>query len=111
MLSISFHNPDFPDDIPFDVGGIEVPNNGSVSLDYDQELLFYAKYREKVKDYFKDNQLVTVEGTTELKAADYKNYPGEVSEANIIDLEEGDPTIPETEVTPAGLAVVEEGDN
>lgn len=97
MLSVSFHNPDFPDGIVFDIGGVAVPNNGSLELDADAELTFYAKHGQNVKDYFKDNSYVTVSGTTELTKADKANYPDdeEVSTETIVDPEEGDPTVPD----------------
>ena len=100
MLSVSFHNPDFPDGIVFDIGGVAVPNNGSTELDANAELMFYATHRQNVKDYYKDNSYVTVSGTTELTKADRANYPGddeEVFTETIVDPEEGDATIPETD--------------
>lgn len=97
MLSVGFHNPDFPDDIVFDVGGIAIPNNGSVELDHDAELLFYARYQKGVKDYFKDNPHITISGSTELSKAERAMYPGEeeVSTETIIPEGEVDPTIPD----------------
>lgn len=111
MLKVGFHNPDFPDDVIFDLGGIPVPNNGSVELSYDDELRFFATHRSKVKDRLKDNEYVTIEGSTELSKSDYGNYPGddqEVSTETIVDLDEGDPTIPD--VDPETGEVVEGSD-
>jgi hypothetical protein len=117
VLSIKFHNPDFPDDIVFGVGGIAIPNGTSVELDYDAELSFYARHGKKIKDYFADNDYVEINGTTELDSKDYDNYPSseeEVSSVVLVDTEEGDPTVPETETDPdTGVTVVvpEEGEN
>lgn len=94
MASIGFKNPDFPDDIIFDLGGIAVPNGGSVELDKDAELAFFAKYGQTVKDYFKDNSMVQVSGKSELTTADKDAYAAaeetatEVEETNTTEEDE-----------------------
>ena len=98
-VKVGFHNPDFPDGITFDIGGIAVPNNGSTELTYEQELRFYAERRQSIRDYFKDSPHVTVEGKTELSTKDRAAYPGfdETSTETIIEEDEVDPSIPETD--------------
>ena len=98
MLSISFHNPDYPDEIVFDIGGIAVPNNGTKELDAEAELAFFARHGEKVKEFYKDTPYVSVSGTSELKSKDYEPYnvsDDEVSTETIIEEGEVDPTVPE----------------
>lgn len=100
MLSVKFHNPDFPDGITFDIGGIAVPNGGSVELDAEQELKFYAERGQSVKDYFGKNKQVEVSGKSEITAKDKAQYnveDDEVSSETIVDPEEGDPTVPEVD--------------
>lgn len=113
MLKVSFHNPDYPDGIIFDIGGIAVPNGGSTELSEEEELRFYAKYHETPKDYFKGSKQVKVEGSQELSNAQKKDYPGpdsdEVSSVTIIEPGEPDPTIPETDDTGEVVVVEEDG--
>ena len=100
MLSVKFHNPDFPDDIVFDIGGIAVPNGSSVEVDDEAELKFYATHGKILKDYFKDNKQVEISGTTEITSADKDKYnigDEEASTLTLVDPEIGDPTIPEPE--------------
>lgn len=111
MLSVSFHNPDFPDGVVFDIGGLAVPNNGSVELDAATELGFYARHRQDVKEYYKGNEYVDVSGTTEIKKGDKDNYPGddEVSTETIIEEDEVDPSIPETDPETGEVVIEEDG--
>jgi len=108
VLKVGFHNPDFPDGVMFDIGGISVPNNGSTELDHQQELQFYARNAQNVRDYYKDNDYVTIEGKTELSTADKKGYPAEIVEESgeapsetVVELvdEEGNPVEPEVAVS------------
>jgi len=79
-VKVGFHNPDFPDGVVFDIGGIAVPNNGTTELDHDQEIAFYARTGKSVRDYYKDDKKVTIEGKTELTSADKKLYPTDAVE-------------------------------
>jgi hypothetical protein len=64
-LRVGFHNPDFPDDIPFDIGGIIVPNGGEVELTEEQELGVIARHSMAVRDRFAGNKNVHISGNTE----------------------------------------------
>ncbi len=99
MVSVSFKNADFPDGITFDLGGFAVPNGGSVELDKDQELAFYARHGKSVKDHFKGNDQVEVSGSTELTPKDKSAYPGDDETSTEVIIEEGevDPTVPEVD--------------
>jgi len=64
--TVSFHNPDFPDGTVFDVGGLAIPNGGSVTLDHDQELSFFSKNQM--------NKLVKVTGDSELSKTERDDH-------------------------------------
>jgi hypothetical protein len=64
--TVEYHNPDFEDGVIFDVGGLRIPNGGSIELDEDAELSFFAKKQTSVSDYFADDKMVKVSGKSEL---------------------------------------------
>ena len=72
--TVSFHNPDFPDGTVFDVGGLAIPNGGSVTLDHDQELSFFSKNQMNVADVFKGDKLVKVTGDSELSKTERDDH-------------------------------------
>jgi hypothetical protein len=69
-LKLSYHNPAFPKDQEFDLGGVLVKNGSSITLSEEQELSMAARFGTTVKEHFKESEDVKVEGTAEVKAAD-----------------------------------------
>jgi hypothetical protein len=67
--TVEYHNPDFEDGLIFDVGGLAIPNGGSIELDEDAELLFFSKKQQSVSDFFAGEKLVKVSGKSELSKA------------------------------------------
>lgn len=74
--TIKFHNPDFEDGVVFDVAGLAIPNGGSIELDEDGELSFFSKHQQSVSDYFADEKLVKVSGTSELSKSTTDAHTG-----------------------------------
>lgn len=64
-VTIELNHPEFPDGYEFDVGGVLVPNGGSVEVTEEQELVFLAKHGLKYRDG-NWGSFVKVSGTTEL---------------------------------------------
>ena|SRR6187455_697820 len=64
--TVEYHNPDFEDGIIFDVGGLRIPNGGSIELDEEAELGFFAKKQMNVSDFFAGDKMVKVSGKSEL---------------------------------------------
>jgi hypothetical protein len=60
------NHPDFPKDTEFDLGGVLIPNGGSVTLKKEDEEAFFSRHAASVKEALSGNPLVKIEGTTEL---------------------------------------------
>lgn len=69
-LTIEIKHPDFEDDIEFDVGGILIPNGGSVELTEEQERLIVSSRRMPTREVFEGNQFVKVKGSSLLSKKD-----------------------------------------
>ena len=70
-LKVSYKNDAFPKDYEFDVHGIGlVKNGGTITLDKEEEERAVSLLGMPVKDYVKGSADLSVEGTTELKAAE-----------------------------------------
>jgi hypothetical protein len=65
-LKLSFNDSAFPKGTPVDVGGVLVDNGGSITLSEDQEASLVARHGMSVREYFKDSEMVKVEGSTEV---------------------------------------------
>jgi hypothetical protein len=73
-LKVSYKNDAFPKDYEFDVHGIGlVKNGGTITLDKEGEERAVSLLGMPVKDYVKGSADLSVEGTTELKAAEVEN--------------------------------------
>lgn len=70
-LKISYKNDAFPKDYEFDIHGVGlVKNGGTVTLSKEDEERAVGILGMPVKEYVKGSDDVSVEGTTELKAAE-----------------------------------------
>lgn len=72
--TVTFHNPDMEDGIIFDVGGLAIPNGGSIELSDEQELEFFAKKQTTLDEFFKGDKLVKVSGKSSLSNEDKKAH-------------------------------------
>jgi len=67
-LKVQVKHPTQGPDVEFAIPGAGmVKNGGSVTLDADQELLAFSMVGMPLKDYYKDDEMVTVTGTSEVK--------------------------------------------
>lgn len=67
-IKVTVTHPTQADDAEFEVPGAGLVKNGSsVTLDEEQEAHFFAITGMKVKDYYKGNEMVKVEGTSEVR--------------------------------------------
>jgi hypothetical protein len=103
-LEVSFTNEQFPKDYEFDVGGLLIPNMGSVKLDDDAELNFVSRHRQAVKDWAGDSEQVKVTGSP-------KYGPAEVAKMFPEPEEEVFVTIDENVVAMTNAPEEEGGDN
>lgn len=109
--TIEYSNPAFEDGVVFDVGGLAIPNGGSIELTDEEELAFYARHQKDVSDFFSGDKLVKVSGKSELSSSDKKLHSGQdvsviaesLDEAIIHDVEP--PVDSEGEEVEPGLAV------
>lgn len=63
---LSMSHPDYPKGTEFDVGGLLVPNGGSVSVSEEMEQALVSRHGAPVKEALGANPHLKVEGTTEL---------------------------------------------
>lgn len=67
-LKVQVKHPTQGPDEEFAIPGVGMVKNGStVTLNAEQEEMAYAMTGMHIKDYFKDNEMVTVSGTAEAK--------------------------------------------
>ena len=67
-LKVQVKHPTQGPDVEFAIRGAGMVKNGdSVTLDADQELLAFSMVGMPLKDYYKDDEMVTVTGTSEVK--------------------------------------------
>lgn len=92
--TIEYHNPDFEDDRIFDVGGLAIPNGGSVTLSEEEELAFFSKKQMSVSDFFAGDRLIKVSGKSELSKSVVAAHTGKDVNA-IADSLDDDVTPPE----------------
>ena len=69
-LTVEIKHPEFEDDVDFDVGGILIPNGGSVELTEEQERLIVSRRQRPTREVFEGNQFVKVKGTSLLSKKD-----------------------------------------
>ena len=62
------NHPDYPKGTGFDVGGLLVPNGGSVEVDEDHERALVSQHGASVKDALSNNPHLKISGTTTLSA-------------------------------------------
>lgn len=62
-MKVKFHNPEFPNDMEFDFGGISVINGKTVTLTDDQLLDYKAHHGVALKERLLANEFATVDGT------------------------------------------------
>jgi len=98
--TVEYHNPDMEDGIIFDVGGLAIPNGGSIELSEEAELDFFSKKQMSVADFFASDKLVKVSGKSELTKAQMDAHTGtKVSEEPTVqeEPEQVDVPVAETE--------------
>lgn len=81
-LSIEYKNPDFPDGVEFDIGGILVVNGEATSVSEEDELRYVSRRRVAVRDGLANSTYASVSGDAFLppsKVADM--YPQVEEEA------------------------------
>jgi hypothetical protein len=61
-MKVKFHNPEFPNDLEFDVGGLVLVNNKTVEFDKDQLDRYKAQHGVSLKDRLLTNEYATVDG-------------------------------------------------
>lgn len=67
-LKVSVNHPQFPKDSEFGIEGIgRIPNGGSITLTDVEEEAFFARTGTKIRDAFKNNPTIKVEGSSEAK--------------------------------------------
>lgn len=77
-LKITITHPSQAPDAEFEVPGAGLVKNGSsVTLDEDQEAHFFAITGMKVRDYYKDNEMVKVEGSSDARLPTTTDAPKE----------------------------------
>ena len=69
-LTVEIKHPEFEDDVEFDIGGVLVPNGGSVELSEEQERLIVSRRRMPTREVFEGNRFVKVKGTSTLSKKD-----------------------------------------
>jgi hypothetical protein len=77
-LTLTYHNPDFPDDYEFGVEGLGQFKNGEArEVTEEQEQAFVNANRMLVKDALEGNELFTVEGDATVTEAPEEPTPSE----------------------------------
>jgi hypothetical protein len=67
-LKVQIKHPTQGPDTEFAIPGAGMVKNGdTVTLDADQELMAFSMVGMSIKDYYKDDEMVTVTGTSEVK--------------------------------------------
>lgn len=61
-MKVKFHNPDFPNDIEFDVGGLVIINGKTVEFNKDQLDRYQAQHGVALKERLLNNEFATVDG-------------------------------------------------
>lgn len=62
-MKVEFYNPEFPEGMEFEVGGVLLVNGGeAVEIDEAEERRFFANHGEELKDVFLRNQFMKVGG-------------------------------------------------
>jgi len=70
-LKITLENDSFPRGTEFDIRGLGLFKNGSArTLSKEDEEAFVSYTGQSVKDFFKGNQNIKVEGTSEVRVTD-----------------------------------------
>lgn len=78
-LKVQMKHPTQGPDVEFAIPGVGMVKNGeTVTLTEEQERMAFAITGMHIKDYFKDDEMVTVSGTTEAKLP-----PNTVPEPNV----------------------------
>lgn len=62
-MKVKFHNPEFPDDIEFDFGGLAVINGKTVTFTKEDLDLYVARNGVELKERLLNNPYATVDGT------------------------------------------------
>jgi hypothetical protein len=71
VYEVKYSHPAFPRDEEIELPGLGlVQNGGTLKVTEEQERLLVSTVGMSLKDYFKDNAMVEVKGTSELKGSD-----------------------------------------
>lgn len=62
-MKVKFHNPEYPDDIEFDFGGLAVINGKTVTFTKEELELYEVRNGVALKDRLLVNPFATVDGT------------------------------------------------
>lgn len=76
--------PDFEKGVEFDVGGVLVPNGGSVELTAEQEQDFVSRHQAAVKDQL-GSEYVKVTGSSSLSKKTVDDLTPEVSDTPVVE--------------------------
>jgi len=79
--TVEFHNPDFEDNVLFDVGGLAIPNGTSVELSEDDELSFFSRHQKGVSEYFAGDKHIKVSGKSLLSRSVITDHTGKAVSA------------------------------
>jgi hypothetical protein len=69
-MKVEYAHPDFPTGHHFDVGGILVPNGGSVEVDADGAAAFKARTGKTLQEASKGNEFLKVSGSPKNEGGD-----------------------------------------
>lgn len=61
-MKVKFHNPEYPNEVEFDFGGILLINGRTVTISDDELKQYEARYGAKLKDRLLVNEFATVDG-------------------------------------------------
>jgi hypothetical protein len=74
-LTLSVNNPSYPDGEQLEVGGVLVENGGSVSVDENQEAVFFSTTGKTMQDAIVEDENSEVSGTPVFQAPDAPEEP------------------------------------
>lgn len=69
-MKLEYAHPDFPEGHHFDVGGILVPNGGSVEVNADSAAAFLARTGKTLQEAAKGNAYLKVSGSSKSEGGD-----------------------------------------
>ena len=82
-MRVNFHNPELPDDVEVDIGGLLLVNNQSVDVDEEQQSEFEARNGKTIEEAMTRVQFVKVGGKhtyEEIEPNEALDVPASLSE-------------------------------